>query len=192
MPLIFFSLQVLDGKDLYIEFSGNLVPVTKSGVQLKFTFKAFRQNRLSFHVKVKDPLSDPVARMLFMKEPKVAKGEPPQQPICVLNIVLPEITTKLEIQQKSKGERFKHVHYFISNRHAFVYYNIFLFVTDYEDSNIISQKWDSYESKYKKEEKEKSDEPKDTSPSEQKFITDTLEKERTGMGIHFHLLLLIK
>ncbi|XP_076389120.1 uncharacterized protein LOC100881279 isoform X1 [Megachile rotundata] len=152
------DVEVLDGKDLYIEFSGNLVPVTKSGVQLKFTFKAFRQNRLSFHVKVKDPLSDPVARMLFMKEPKVAKGEPPQQPICVLNIVLPEITTKLEIQKTTK---------------------------DYEDSNIISQKWDTYESKYKKDQKEKSDEPKETSPSEKKFITDTLEKERTdAVTIH--------
>lgn len=95
--------QALDGKDLYIEFSGNLVPVTKSGVQLKFTFKAFRQNRLSFHVKVKDPLLDPVARMLFMREPKIAKGEPPQQPICVLNIVLPETIIKEEIQKKLKG-----------------------------------------------------------------------------------------
>ncbi|XP_012249450.1 ankyrin-2 isoform X2 [Bombus impatiens] len=152
------DVEALDGKDLYIEFSGNLVPVTKSGVQLKFTFKAFRQNRLSFHVKVKDPLLDPVARMLFMREPKVAKGEPPQQPICVLNIVLPEITTKVEVQKKLK---------------------------DYEDSNIIEQKLDSYESKYKMEQKEKGDEPKDTSPSEQKFITDTLQKERTdAVTIH--------
>ncbi|XP_071865505.1 uncharacterized protein isoform X1 [Bombus fervidus] len=152
------DVEALDGKDLYIEFSGNLVPVTKSGVQLKFTFKAFRQNRLSFHVKVKDPLLDPVARMLFMREPKVAKGEPPQQPICVLNIVLPEITTKVEVQKKLK---------------------------DYEDSNIIDQKLDSYESKYKMEQKEKGDEPKDTSPSEQKFITDTLQKERTdAVTIH--------
>lgn len=55
------------------------------------------------------------------------------------------------------------------------------FVIDYEDSNIIDQKLDSYESKYKMEQKEKGDEPKDTSPSEQKFITDTLQKERTGM-----------
>lgn len=55
------------------------------------------------------------------------------------------------------------------------------FVIDYEDSNIIEQKLDSYESKYKMEQKEKGDEPKDTSPSEQKFITDTLQKERTGM-----------
>ncbi|XP_031773060.1 ankyrin-2-like isoform X2 [Apis florea] len=152
------DVEALDGKDLYIEFSGNLVPVTKSGVQLKFTFKAFRQNRLSFHVKVKDPLLDPVARMLFMREPKVAKGEPPQQPICVLNIVLPEIITKVEVQKKLK---------------------------DYEDSNIISQKLDSYESKYKMEQKEKGDEPKDISPSEKKFITDTLQKERTdAVTIH--------
>lgn len=79
------------------------MPVTKSGMQLKFTFRAFRQNRLSFHVKVKDPLLDPVARMLFMREPKVAKGEPPQQPICVLNIVLPETIVKHDVQKRLKG-----------------------------------------------------------------------------------------
>ncbi|XP_076672359.1 uncharacterized protein LOC143371278 [Andrena cerasifolii] len=152
------DVEALDGKDLYIEFSGNLVPVTKSGVQLKFTFRAFRQNRLSFHVKVKDPLLDPVARMLFMREPKVAKGEPPQQPICVLNIFLPEITSKAEVEKKSK---------------------------DYEDSNIINQKIDSYELKYKMEQKEKSDEPKDASPTEKKFISDALRKERSdAVTIH--------
>ncbi|XP_029669474.1 ankyrin-2-like [Formica exsecta] len=146
------DVEALDGKDLYIEFSGNLVPVTKSGVQLKFTFKAFRQNRLSFHVKVKDPLLDPVARMLFMREPKVAKGEPPQQPLCVLNIVLPETIIKDAMQKKLKG---------------------------YEDSNIINQKLDYYKSKYKMEQMEKTDKPKETSPSEKKFITDTLQKEQT-------------
>lgn len=52
---------------------------------------------------MKDPLLDPVARMLFMREPKVAKGEPAQQPICVLNIVLPEIITREELQKKLKG-----------------------------------------------------------------------------------------
>lgn len=88
------------------------MPVTKSGVQLKFTFRAFRQNRLSFHVKVKDPLLDPVARMLFMREPRVAKGEPPQQPICVLNIVLPETIIKDKIPKKLKGTFFK---IFLSN-----------------------------------------------------------------------------
>lgn len=57
----------------------------------------------------------------------------------------------------------------------------FSFIIDYEDSNIISQKLESYESKYKMEQKEKGDEPKDVSPSKKKFITDTLQKERTGM-----------
>ncbi|XP_011300943.1 ankyrin-2 isoform X1 [Fopius arisanus] len=96
------DVEALDGKDLYIEFSGNLVPVTKSGQQLKFTFRAFRQNRLSFHVKVRDPLLDPVARMMFMRDPKVAKGEPAQQPICVLNIVLPDTVSKSESTSKLK------------------------------------------------------------------------------------------
>ncbi|XP_018301797.1 ankyrin-2 isoform X3 [Mycetomoellerius zeteki] len=152
------DVEALDGKDLYIEFSGNLVPVTKSGMQLKFTFRAFRQNRLSFHVKVKDPLLDPVARMLFMREPKVAKGEPSQQPICVLNIVLPENIIKHDMQKKLKG---------------------------YEDSNVINQKLDYYKSKYKMEQMEKTDKPKETSsPTEKKFITDTLQKEQTDAAIH--------
>lgn len=38
-----------------------------------------------------------------MREPKVAKGEPPQQPICVLNIVLPETIIKDAMQKKLKG-----------------------------------------------------------------------------------------
>lgn len=84
------DVEVLEGKSQYIEMAGNLVPVTKSGDQLQLTFKAFRENRLPFNVRVKDQHADTVGRTLFMREPKVAKGEPPQQPICILNIVLPE------------------------------------------------------------------------------------------------------
>ncbi|XP_046629849.1 uncharacterized protein LOC124310161 isoform X1 [Neodiprion virginianus] len=130
------DVEALDGKDFYIEFSGNLTPVTKSGVQLRFTFRAFRQNRLSFHAKVKDPLLDPVARMLFMREPKVAKGEPSQQPICILNIVLPELLGKKKVELRFDKE------------------------SDIEDSNIISHRMDSYASEYEVESKEKSDYPK--------------------------------
>lgn len=57
-------------------------------------------------------------------------------------------------------------------------------VVDYEDSNIIDQKMEAYESKYKGERKEKRDELEETSPSEKKFITDTLQKERTGNCIN--------
>ncbi|XP_059619799.1 microtubule-associated protein futsch-like, partial [Phlebotomus argentipes] len=84
------DVEVLEGKAQYIEMAGNLVPVTKSGEQLQLPFKAFRENRLPFSVRVKDQHADTVGRALFMREPKVAKGEPPQQPICILNIVLPE------------------------------------------------------------------------------------------------------
>lgn len=73
-----------------MEFAGNLVPVTKSGDQLQLGFRGFRENRLAFTTRVKDPHADPVGRILFMKEAKVQKGDPPQQPVCVLNIVLPD------------------------------------------------------------------------------------------------------
>ncbi|XP_055685331.1 ankyrin-3-like isoform X6 [Lutzomyia longipalpis] len=84
------DVEVLEGKSQFIEMAGNLIPVTKSGEQLQLPFKAFRENRLPFSVRVKDQHADTVGRALFMREPKVAKGEPPQQPICILNIVLPE------------------------------------------------------------------------------------------------------
>lgn len=84
------DVEVLEGKNQYIELGGNLVPVTKSGEQLQLKFKAFRENRLPFNVRVKDQHADIVGRTLFMREPKVAKGDLPQTPICILNVVLPE------------------------------------------------------------------------------------------------------
>lgn len=84
------DVEVLEGKLQYTELAGNFIPVTKSGEQLQFPFKAFRENRLPFNVRVKDQHADTVGRALFMREPRVAKGEQPQQPICILNIVLPE------------------------------------------------------------------------------------------------------
>lgn len=84
------DVEVLEDKPQFIELAGNLIPITKSGEQLSLPFKAFRENRLPFSVRVKDQHADIVGRTLFMREPKIAKGEPPQQPICILNIVLPE------------------------------------------------------------------------------------------------------
>ena len=84
------DVEVLESKPQYIEMAGNLIPITKSGDQLQLTFKAFRENRLPFNIRVKDQHADTIGRTLFMREPKVAKGEPPQQPICILNVVLPE------------------------------------------------------------------------------------------------------
>lgn len=83
--------QVLEGKSQYLEFAGNLVPVTKSGEQLSLTFNAFKENRLPFIIRVKDSNIDPMGRVGFMREPKVSRGEAPQSPMCNLNIALPDV-----------------------------------------------------------------------------------------------------
>lgn len=71
------DVEVLEGKLQYIEFAGNLVPITKSGEQLSFSFRAFRENRLPFTVRVKDQHAEAVSRCLFMKESKVRHSEAP-------------------------------------------------------------------------------------------------------------------
>ncbi len=55
-------MQVLEGKTHYLEFFGNLLPVTKSGDQLSHKFYAFRENRLPFNVRVRDPNNDAVGK----------------------------------------------------------------------------------------------------------------------------------
>lgn len=84
------SVRFLDGKDVYLEFSGNLVPVTKSGSQPMLTFEAFKDNRVEFTVRVKHHEENPSGRIYFMNEPKVPKGEQSQTPACVLDVELPE------------------------------------------------------------------------------------------------------
>jgi ankyrin len=69
--------------------------VTKSGDQLSLRFYAFRENRLPFNVRVKDPNSEPLGRIAFTKEPKnnrqdsSSSSQAPQAPICNLNLCLP-------------------------------------------------------------------------------------------------------
>ncbi|KAJ8977878.1 hypothetical protein NQ317_016148 [Molorchus minor] len=84
------DIEVLEPKDVYMEFSGNLVPVLQSGNQPRLGFKAFRENRLAFNMRIRDPDEDAVGRILFMSDAKVAKGEPNQVPLCTLNLVLPK------------------------------------------------------------------------------------------------------
>ena len=81
-------MEVLEGKTKYVEFGGNLVPVTKSGEQLSLRFYAFRENRLPFDVRVKDPGAEALGRVAFMREPRVARTDAPQTPICNLNVAL--------------------------------------------------------------------------------------------------------
>lgn len=62
---------MLEGKHVYVEFAGNLVPVTKSGEQLRLVVRAFKENRLPFTMRVKDPNANPHSWTIIMKEPKV-------------------------------------------------------------------------------------------------------------------------
>lgn len=84
------DVEVLEGKTHHLEFYGNLFPVTKSGEQLSHKFHAFRENRLPFTVRVKDPNSEPLGRISFFGDPKQARGEAQQPAMCNLNINLPE------------------------------------------------------------------------------------------------------
>merc|ERR1712130_447945 len=84
------DVEVLEGKTHHLEFFGNLFPVTKSGDQLSHKFHAFRENRLPFTVRVKDPNSEPLGRISFFIEPKRARSEAQQTSICNLNINLPD------------------------------------------------------------------------------------------------------
>ena len=84
------DVEVLEGKTHYLEFFGNLFPITKSGDQLFHKFHAFRENRLPFNIRVKDPNNETIGRISFFREPRQARGEVQQNPICNLNISLPE------------------------------------------------------------------------------------------------------
>ncbi|XP_052685796.1 uncharacterized protein LOC128165370 isoform X39 [Crassostrea angulata] len=92
------DVEVLEGRPQYVEMAGNLIPITKSGDQLYISFKAFRENRLPCLVKIRDRDQEPAARVAFMKEPKVVRGELPQTPICNLNISLPDMSTSSSME----------------------------------------------------------------------------------------------
>lgn len=43
-----------------MEFAGNLVPVLQSGDQPRLHFKAFRENRLAFNMRLRDQVRTPM------------------------------------------------------------------------------------------------------------------------------------
>lgn len=51
------DVEVLEGKDVYMEFAGNLIPVLQSGDQPRLGFQAFRENRFAFIVRLRDSVS---------------------------------------------------------------------------------------------------------------------------------------
>lgn len=103
------DVEVLEGKHQWLEFAGNLVPVTKRGDQLAVFFQPFQENRLAFNIKVRqqdDQESASSGKVAVMKEPlNRADTLPPQHPICILSITLPDYTGPLPslILSEQKG-----------------------------------------------------------------------------------------
>ncbi|XP_066456898.1 ankyrin-3 isoform X6 [Eleutherodactylus coqui] len=96
------DIEVLEGKPIHVDCYGNLAPLTKGGQQLVFNFYAFKENRLPFSVKVRDPSQEPCGRLSFLKEPKMTKGLP-QTAVCNLNITLP---TQKKIEKVDRRQNF--------------------------------------------------------------------------------------
>ncbi|XP_047232546.1 ankyrin-3-like isoform X40 [Girardinichthys multiradiatus] len=84
------DIEVLEGRPIYVDCYGNLAPLTKAGQQLVLNFYAFKENRLPFCVKVRDPSQEPCGRLTFLKEYRPTKGLP-QTAVCNLNITLPAV-----------------------------------------------------------------------------------------------------
>ncbi|XP_071664269.1 ankyrin-2 isoform X36 [Patagioenas fasciata] len=109
------DVEVLEGKPIYVDCFGNLVPLTKSGQHHIFSFFAFKENRLPLFVKVRDTTQEPCGRLSFMKEPKSTRGLV-HQAICNLNITLP-VYTKVDMtseknqqdDQERTEERLAHI-----------------------------------------------------------------------------------
>ncbi|KAI6215992.1 hypothetical protein M3Y94_00450400 [Aphelenchoides besseyi] len=99
------DVEVLSNRHQFLEFAGNLVPITKSGDQLSVFFLPFQENRLGFNVKVRqhdDQEAATTGRIAIMKEARIrAENIPPQHPICTLSITLPDYRGQLPPLQRS-------------------------------------------------------------------------------------------
>ncbi|NWU15683.1 ANK2 protein, partial [Cephalopterus ornatus] len=103
------DVEVLEGKPIYVDCFGNLVPLTKSGQHHIFSFFAFKENRLPLFVKVRDTTQEPCGRLSFMKEPKSTRGLV-HQAICNLNITLPIYTKESDSDQEPEEVMLLNLH----------------------------------------------------------------------------------
>uniref|UniRef100_I3J835 Ankyrin 1 n=1 Tax=Oreochromis niloticus TaxID=8128 RepID=I3J835_ORENI len=82
------DIELMEGMPLYLECSGNLVPIRKATQQPRsFSFQAFRDNRLPVSVKVRDSNKDATGFLSFLR--KGTKYEDTQHVLCNLNITMP-------------------------------------------------------------------------------------------------------
>ncbi|XP_055360062.1 ankyrin-3-like isoform X48 [Betta splendens] len=107
------DIEVLEGRPIFLDCYGNLTPLTKAGQQLVLNFYAFKENRLPFCVKVRDPSQEPCGRLTFLKESKTTKGLP-QTAVCNLNITLPAVKKEMESDAEDETEKPERRHTFAS------------------------------------------------------------------------------
>ncbi|XP_056298711.1 ankyrin-2b isoform X4 [Pseudoliparis swirei] len=98
------DVEVLEGKPIYADCFGNLVPLTKSGQHHLFSFFAFKENRLALFIKIRDNTQEPCGRLSFMKEARNYRSLT-QHAICNLNISLPSYCKESDSDQEEETGR---------------------------------------------------------------------------------------
>uniref|UniRef100_A0A668TNX0 Ankyrin 2a, neuronal n=1 Tax=Oreochromis aureus TaxID=47969 RepID=A0A668TNX0_OREAU len=96
------DVEVLEGKPIFADCFGNLVPLTKSGQHHVFSFYAFKENRLALFIKIRDTAQEPCGRLSFTKEPRTYRSLN-LNAICNLNITLPPYS-KVKTNGQENGE----------------------------------------------------------------------------------------
>ncbi|XP_041925456.1 ankyrin-2-like isoform X8 [Alosa sapidissima] len=97
------DVEVLEGKPIYADCFGNLVPLTKSGQHHLLSFYAFKENRLALFIKIRDNTQEPCGRLSFMKEPRTYRTLA-HNAICNLNITLPSYSKESDSDQEAEEE----------------------------------------------------------------------------------------
>ncbi|KAM9390986.1 uncharacterized protein ACWYII_034226, partial [Salvelinus alpinus] len=97
------DVEVLEGKPIFADCFGNLVPLTKSGQHHVFSFYAFKENRLALFIKIRDCAQEPCGRLSFTKEPRTYRSLT-HKAICNLNITLPTYCKESDSDQDADDE----------------------------------------------------------------------------------------
>ncbi|KAM8878531.1 uncharacterized protein ank2a isoform 11-T11 [Spinachia spinachia] len=97
------DVEVLEGKPIFADCFGNLVPLTKSGQHHVFSFYAFKENRLALFIKIRDTAQEPCGRLSFTKEPRTYRTLN-HNAICNLNITLPTYSKESDSDQDADDE----------------------------------------------------------------------------------------
>ncbi|XP_065117830.1 ankyrin-2b isoform X4 [Paramisgurnus dabryanus] len=97
------DVEVLEGKPIFADCFGNLVPLTKSGQHHVFSFYAFKENRLALFIKIRDNTQEPCGRLSFTKEPRSYRTLS-HSAICNLNITLPAYSKESDSEQEPDEE----------------------------------------------------------------------------------------